>query len=78
MLGFAIVGGGVLVGATSLAALRTGLFPRWLALPGLVIAALAFFGETIAAFVFPVMLVLLWVLIASVLLVRRSRVGIGP
>lgn len=76
-LGFAIVGGGVLVGATSLAALRTDLLPRWLALAGLVVAALAFFGETTVAFVFPVMLVLLWVLIASVLLARRSRVGIG-
>jgi hypothetical protein len=71
--GFATVGGGVLVGATSVVALKTLLFPRWLAIGGLAVAVIAFFGETTAAFGFPILLILLWVLATSVLLVRRDR-----
>lgn len=71
--GFATVGGGVLVGASSVVALNTRLFPRWLAVGGLAIAVISFFGETTAVFGFPILLILLWVLAASVLLMRRDR-----
>ena len=71
--GFALVGGGVLVGATSVVALRTRLFPRWLAIAGLALAAVCTFG-TWALFIFvPLPLLVLWILVVSVLLVVRER-----
>ena len=72
-LGFALVGGGVLVGSTSIVALRTALLPRWLAFAGLALAAILVFGEWALFFSFPVPLLLLWMLVVSVLLVRRER-----
>lgn len=75
--GFAVVGGGVLVGASSVVALATRLFPRWLAFGGLAVAVVSFFGETTAVFGFPILLILLWVLAASVLIVRAGRTK-GP
>lgn len=70
--GLALVGGAVLVGSTSLVARKTGLFPRWLAIAGFVVAALGFFGESTAAFVIPFVLAVAWLLVASVILVRRK------
>ena len=72
MLGFAMVGGAVLVGGASLVAWKTGALPRWLAIGGFVAAALGFFGESTAAFGIPVMLVTAWVLVSSVVLTRRQ------
>ena len=76
-LGFAVVGGAVLVGGASLVAWKTGVLPRWLAIGGFVAAALGFFGETTAAFGVPVMLVTVWILVSSVILTRR-RVTTSP
>jgi len=71
--GFALVGGGVLVGATSVVALTARLFPKWFAIAGLALAALCMSG-TWALFVFlPLPLLLLWILVVSVLLVVRER-----
>ncbi len=73
MQGFALVGGGVLVGAASVVALRTRLFPTWLAIAGLLLAAVCMFG-TWALFVFvPLPLLVLWILVVSVLLFVRGR-----
>lgn len=72
-LGFALVGGGVLVGSTSIVALRTALLPRWLAIAGLALAAILVFGEWALFFSFPVPLLLLWMLVVSVLLFGRER-----
>lgn len=71
-LGYALVGGAVLVGATSVVALRTRLFPRWLALAGLVLAAVCAFGEWALFVPFPLAALLLWLLVTSVLLVARQ------
>ena len=71
-LGYALVGGALLVGATSLVALRTGLFPRWHALAGLVLAAVCAFGEWALFVPFPLAALLLWLLVTSVLLVVRQ------
>lgn len=77
-LGFGLVGGGVLAGATSIVGLKTRLFPKWLAIVGLVLAVLLMFG-TFALFIFvPLPLLLLWVLVLSVLLLlseQRPRTG---
>lgn len=68
---FLITGGvmvaSLLVLATSLVALRTQVFPRWLAWAGLVVAPIVFF----APFFFPVVLFLAWVLAVSVVLLAR-------
>jgi hypothetical protein len=73
LLGFALVGGGVLVGATSLVAARTRVFPKWFAIVGLVLAVVCMFG-TWALFVFvPLPLLVLWILVVSVLLVVREH-----
>lgn len=63
---FCQAGASALIGATSLVALRTGLLPRWLALAGLVVAAL-----TLLHFVFPLLGALsglLWIAVVSVLM----------
>ncbi len=76
--GFALVGGGVLVGATSAIALKTRLFPRWLAAAGLVLGAVCLLGVW-ALFVFvPLPLLVLWVLVISVVLVVRERRALAP
>jgi hypothetical protein len=71
-LGFSLVGAAVLIGSASLVAWRTGLFPRWVAIGGFVVAALGFFGETTAVFVVPFILLAAWLLVASVMLARRE------
>jgi hypothetical protein len=71
--GFALVGGGVLVGATSVVAARTRIFPKWFAIAGLTLALVCMFG-TWALFVFvPLPLLVLWILVVSVLLVVREH-----
>lgn len=70
-LGFALVGGGVLVGATSLVALRARLLPRWLAVAGLPLSLLLLVGELALILFVPVPLLLLWTFGVSVLLVVR-------
>ena len=70
-LGLAMVGAAVLVGSASLLAWKVGILPRWLALAGFVVAAIAAFGESTAAFVVPIVLVVAWLLVVSVILVRR-------
>jgi len=71
--GFALVGGAVLVGATSAVALKARHFPKWLAVAGLALATVCTFG-TWALFVFvPLPLLVLWILVVSVLLVVRER-----
>lgn len=62
----------------SVVVLKARLFPRWPSIGGLAIAVISFFGETTAAFGFPILLILLWVLAASVLLVRKDRVAASP
>lgn len=78
-LGFALVGGAVLVGATSLLSLRTRLFPRWLAIAGLPLAVVLAFGEWAMILVLPLPLLLVWALVVAVLLARGrpvSRLGL--
>jgi hypothetical protein len=60
----------VLVGAASLLVLRTRAFPRWLGWTGLAIALLALLSWLIPGV--PLVLVLAWILVASVLMLRRS------
>jgi hypothetical protein len=72
-LGFALVGGGVLVGSTSIVAWRTGILPRWLAVSGTALAAVLVFGEWALFFSFPLPLFLLWTASVSVLLALRER-----
>ena len=75
-LGFALVGGGVLVGATSIVALSAGLLPRWLALAGLALGVALLLGELALILFAPLPLLLLWMLVVSVLLaVRQRRAG---
>jgi heme A synthase len=72
-LGYALVGAAVLVGSASIAALRSRLLPRWLAVCGLVIAAVCAFGEWALFVPVPLLLLLLWLLATSVVLVARGR-----
>lgn len=72
-LGFALVGGAVLVGATSLLALRTRLLPRRLAVASLPLTAVLAFGEWAMFVVIPLPLLLVWVLVVALLLARRRR-----
>jgi hypothetical protein len=58
----------LLVLATSLVALRTGVLARWLAWFGLVVAPITFF----APLFFPVLVFLAWVLVVSGALLMRS------
>jgi hypothetical protein len=70
---------GVLIGATSLIALRTGVFPRWLAWSGVVVAILSVLS--LLLFGFPLILDLVWLLAVSALIVRAAgpaRVASAP
>lgn len=58
----------LLVLATSIVALRTGILPRWTALAGFLVAPVLLF----AVFFFPLFVWLAWVLAVSVLLVLRT------
>lgn len=75
--GFELLAGGVMVGATSIIALKTGFLPRWLAIAGLVLAGIAFFGETAQTLIVPLLLVLLWTAIVSAILFWRSKPDSG-
>src|SRR5690348_15846616 len=63
----ALAVGAVIVWGTSVAALRTGVLPRWLAIVGVVAGVSMLFGY----FFFPFFAWWIWVVLASVLLVRR-------
>jgi hypothetical protein len=75
-LGFALVGGGVLVGSASIAALRARRLPRWFAAAGLALAAVLVLGEWALFFTFPVPALALWLLLAGVLLRPRPVDGL--
>jgi hypothetical protein len=78
-LGFGILflaGGlalGVFIFLTSNLARRDGTLPGWLTMAGYVVAVL----QLAAAFFFPFVLAVLWVLIAAILLVRQQPAGAG-
>lgn len=59
---------GVLIGATSVVALRTGVFPRWLGLTGVGLAILSVFS--LLLFGAPLILDLLWLLAVGSLIQR--------
>jgi hypothetical protein len=73
----ALVVGAVLIGACSVVALRTGLWPGWLAWSGAVAAVLVLVGAFVAAGV-AVYLLLLWVLVVSLLLATGPSQAEGP
>ena len=60
----------VLIGAASLLVLRTGLFPRWLGWAGVVVALLEFASWLVYGA--PLILALAWILVASLLMLRRA------
>jgi hypothetical protein len=66
---FAGIPGALYLAATSLACRRTGLLPGWLAWLGLALAPLAF--AAFPGFAINTYLVAAWILLASVVLVRR-------
>ena len=68
---FAGVAGGVLAGAASLVAWRTRALPRWLAIVGFV-ATVAGFVQA-AAWGFGTLVPVVWILLASIVLLVRSR-----
>ena len=59
----------VLIGAASLLVLRTRVFPRWLGWTGVAVALLALLSWLIPGL--PLVVVLAWILVASVLMLRR-------
>jgi hypothetical protein len=65
----------VLIGAASLLVLRTRVFPRWLGWAGVAVALLALLSWLIPGV--PLVLVLAWILVASVLMVRGERTAIA-
>ena len=77
MYRFALVGMSVLIAATSVVVLSTGVMPRWLALAGFVAAVFA-----LLRFLIPLggILGLLWVLVASVLMLAglAGHGSVGP
>jgi hypothetical protein len=62
----------VLIGAASLLVLRTRVFPRWLGWTGLAVALVALVSWLIPGL--PLVLVLAWILAASVVMLRRPSV----
>jgi hypothetical protein len=73
---FCQVGASVMIAATSLVALGTGVLPRWLALAGLVVALL-----TLLHFLFPLLGAvagLLWVAVVSALMLVASGSESAP
>ena len=67
----ALAVGAVVVWATSLGALRTGVLPRWFAILGLAAGASMLFGYLF----FPFFAWWIWIVLASILLVRREAVA---
>ena len=63
----AVVLGALVVWATSAVAFRTGLLPRWFAWVGVVVGVICLF----AIFFFPAFVYWAWILVASILLLRR-------
>ena len=63
----AVVLGALVVWATSAVALRTGLLPRWFAWVGVVVGVICLF----AIFFIPAFVYWAWILVASILLLRR-------
>lgn len=63
----AVAVGSVVVWATSAVALRTGVLPRWYARAGIVVGIVQLFG----LFFFPFFIWWLWIIVTSILLVRR-------
>ena len=59
---------GLFVGMASYLARRSGALPGWLTIAGYVVAVL----QLVASFFFPFLLFLLWVLVASIVLLRRA------
>jgi len=70
--GYALVAGGVLAASASLVALKTRVLPRWLAIIGIVLGVVGFFGESAMALFVPFPLLMLWILVVSVVLVVRG------
>jgi hypothetical protein len=68
---YAGTAGGVMVGASSLLALRTGALPKWLAIVGFVAAVLGFVG--VLSWGLGFLAVLVWILLTTILLLVRSR-----
>lgn len=62
---------GLFVGIASYLARRSGTLPGWLTIAGYVVAAL----QLVGAFFFPFALFPLWVLVASIVLLRRGTHG---
>ena len=72
-VGYVLVSAAVLVVATSIVALRTGLFPRWLGIAGCALAVVCAFGEWALWVTLPLLLLLLWLFMISTALVVRDR-----
>jgi len=62
---------GLFVGMASHLARRSGALPGWLTVAGYVVAVL----QLAASLFFPFLLFLLWVLVVSIVLMRRRRIG---
>ena len=62
---------GLFVGMASHLARRSGALPGWLTVAGYVVAVL----QLAASLFFPFLLFLLWVFVASIVLMRRRRIG---
>jgi hypothetical protein len=62
---------GLFIGMASYLARRSGTLPRWLTVAGYVVAVL----QLAASLFFPFLLFLLWVFVASIVLMRRRRIG---
>ena len=69
-LNFISVAGTLLVGATALAARRTGALPRWLAVTGIAVAVIGLAG--FFTWGLSILLEILWLLAASIVLARTS------
>ena len=67
LVGFASVAAGVMIGAASAVVLGTGVLPRWFGWTGVVLAVLS----VLAVVFLPPLAPLLWVLIASIVLLGR-------
>ena len=65
----AVVLGALVVWATSAVAFRTGLLPRWFAWVGVVVGVICLF----AIFFVPAFVYWAWILVASILLLRRHE-----
>jgi hypothetical protein len=67
----AVVVSAVVVWGTSAVSLRTGMLPRWFGIAGIAVGVVQLFGY----FLFPFFVWWLWIIVASMLLVRRRAVA---